>query len=205
MAALEEAAPTQDDEVAAMFDLSKMKKKKKKKKVQEEETAKTDSKYANYAYDELLDRVAKIIQEKNPELGEKRRHTMKPPQLMRIGTKKTLWVNYAEICKAMNRSPEHVFQYFMAELGTDGSIDGTQRLIIKGKYMPKYIESLLRKYIVEYVTCQMCRSPQTSLTRDPVSRLYFLHCQNCGSSRSVTPIRAGFHAQTRADRRALRK
>ena len=71
----------------------------------EEETAKTDSKYANYTYDELLDRVAKIIQEKNPELGEKRRHTMKPPQLMRIGTKKTLWVNYAEICKAMNRSP----------------------------------------------------------------------------------------------------
>ena len=72
-----------------MFDLSKMKKKKKKKKAVEEETAKTDSKYANYTYDELLDRVAKIIQEKNPELGEKRRHTMKPPQRMRIGTKKT--------------------------------------------------------------------------------------------------------------------
>jgi len=197
MAALEESAPTQDEEVAAMFDLSKMKKKKKKKKAVEEETAKTDSKYANYTYDELLDRVAKIIQEKNPELGEKRRHTMKPPQLMRIGTKKTLWVNYAEICKAMNRSPEHVFQYFMAELGTDGSIDGTQRLIIKGKYMPKYIESLLRKYIVEYVTCQMCRSPQTSLTRDPTSRLYFLHCQNCGSSRSVTPSAGHFRGARR--------
>ena len=37
MAALEEAAPTQDDEVAAMFDLSKMKKKKKKKKEKKEE------------------------------------------------------------------------------------------------------------------------------------------------------------------------
>ena len=158
-----------------------------------------------YSYEEMLDRIMGLLNANNPELMEKRRHTMKPPQLMRIGTKKTLWVNYAEICKAMNRSPEHVFQYFMAELGTDGSIDGTQRLIIKGKYMPKYIESLLRKYIVEYVTCQMCRSPQTSLTRDPTSRLYFLHCQNCGSSRSVTPIRAGFHAQTRADRRALRK
>lgn len=43
--------------------------------------------------------------------------------------------------------------------------------------MPKYIESLLRKYIVEYVTCQMCRSPNTTLTRDPVSRLFFVHCQ----------------------------
>ena len=36
-----------------------------------------------------------------------------------------------------------------------GSIDGTQRLVIRGKYVPKYIESLLRKYIVEYVTCQV--------------------------------------------------
>ena len=43
--------------------------------------------------------------------------------------------------------------------------------------MPKYIESLLRKYIVEYVTCQMCRSPNTTLTRDSVSRLFFVHCQ----------------------------
>ena len=123
----------------------------------------------------------------------------------RVGTKKTLWVNFQEICKMMSRNPEHVFQFFMAELGTEGSIDGTQRLVIRGKYVPKYIESLLRKYIVEYVTCQMCRSPHTTLTRDSVSRLYFIHCQDCGSSRSVAPIRAGFHAQTRADRRALRK
>mmetsp|Transcript_23573 Transcript_23573/g.75656 ORF Transcript_23573/g.75656 Transcript_23573/m.75656 type:complete len:94 (-) Transcript_23573:236-517(-) len=93
----------------------------------------------------------------------------------------------------------------MAELGTEGSIDGTQRLVIRGKYVPKYIESLLRKYIIEYVTCQMCRSANTTLTRDSVSRLYFLHCQDCGSSRSVAPIRSGYHATSRADRRAMRK
>ncbi|KAH8049291.1 hypothetical protein JL720_15682 [Aureococcus anophagefferens] len=204
--------PKPDEEVAAMFDLSKMKKKKKKKKVEESDASGGargvgggGGKYACYSYKELLDRVVGILQANNPELSEKRRHTMKPPQLMRVGTKKTLWVNFQEICKMMHRSPEHVFQFFMAELGTEGSIDGTQRLVIRGKYVPKYIESLLRKYIVEYVTCQMCRSPSTSLTRDSVSRLFFLHCQDCGSSRSVAPIRAGFHAQTRADRRALRK
>ena len=196
-----------------MFDLSKMKKKKKKKKV--EATAEDgggagaggegDGRFACYTYKEMLDRVVGILQDKNPELGEKRRHTMKPPQLMRVGTKKTLWVNFQEICNQMSRSAEHVYQFFMAELGTEGSIDGTQRLVIRGKYVPKYIESLLRKYIVNYVTCQMCRSPNTTLTRDSVSRLYFCHCQDCGSSRSVAPIRAGFHAQTRADRRALRK
>jgi translation initiation factor 2 subunit 2 len=104
----------------------------------------------------------------------------------------------------MRRSSDHVFQFMMAELGVEGSIDGAKRLVIRGKFVPKYIESLLRKYITEYVGCQMCRCFNTSLTKDSVSRLHFVACLECGSTRSVAPIRAGFHAQTRADRRALR-
>lgn len=37
----------------------------------------------------------------------------------------------------MKRNPEHVFQFMMAELGTEGSIDGNQRLVIRGKFVPK--------------------------------------------------------------------
>lgn len=44
-------------------------------------------------------------------------------------------------------------------------------------FSTQYIESLLRKYIGEYVACQMCRSFNTSLTRDNVSRLFFVSCQ----------------------------
>lgn len=161
-------------------------------------------KKSDYSYPELLDRIMNILHAQNPDLIDKKRRNMKPPQLTRVGTKKTLWVNFQEICTMMQRPPEHVFQFFMAELGTEGSIDGNQRLVIRGKYVPKYIESLLRKYIVEYVTCQMCRSPNTELTKDSVSRLHFCQCRDCGSSRSVAPIRSGYHATTRADRRAGR-
>ncbi len=146
-----------------------------------------------------------LLHANNPELAERSRITLKPPQLMRMGTRKTVWANFQEICTLMKRTPDHVFSFVVAELGTEGSVDGNHRLVLRGKYVPKVIESLLRKYIVEYVTCQMCRSPNTTLTRDSVSRLYFVHCQDCGSSRSVAPIRTGFHAQTRADRRALRR
>jgi translation initiation factor 2 subunit 2 len=159
---------------------------------------------ADYTYEDMLDRVMGILHAQNPDLIEKKRRTMKPPQLTRVGTKKTLWVNFQEICTMMQRSPQHVFQFFMAELGTEGSIDGNQRLVIRGKYVPKYIESLLRKYIVEYVTCQMCRSPNTELTRDAGTRLNFCKCRDCGSSRSVAPISSGYHATSRADRRAAR-
>ncbi|RYG64709.1 hypothetical protein EON64_13435 [archaeon] len=48
-----------------------------------------------------------------------------------VGTKKTLWVNFQEICAMMRRSSEHVFQFMMAELGTEGSIDGSKRLVIR--------------------------------------------------------------------------
>ncbi|KAL3764453.1 hypothetical protein ACHAW5_000117 [Stephanodiscus triporus] len=159
---------------------------------------------ADYTYEDMLDRVMGILHAQNPDLIEKKRRTMKPPQLTRVGTKKTLWVNFQEICTMMQRSPQHVFQFFMAELGTEGSIDGNQRLVIRGKYVPKYIESLLRKYIVSYVTCEMCRSPNTELTRDPYTRLNFCKCHDCGSSRSVAPISSGYHATSRADRRAAR-
>eukprot|EP00581_Thalassiosira_minuscula_P014182 CAMPEP_0183722556 /NCGR_PEP_ID=MMETSP0737-20130205/14474_1 /TAXON_ID=385413 /ORGANISM="Thalassiosira miniscula, Strain CCMP1093" /LENGTH=238 /DNA_ID=CAMNT_0025952743 /DNA_START=108 /DNA_END=824 /DNA_ORIENTATION=+ len=159
---------------------------------------------ADYTYEDMLDRVMGILHAQNPDLIEKKRRTMKPPQLTRVGTKKTLWVNFQEICTMMQRSPQHVFQFFMAELGTEGSIDGNQRLVIRGKYVPKYIESLLRKYIVSYVTCEMCRSPNTELTRDPATRLNFCKCHDCGSSRSVAPISSGYHATSRADRRAAR-
>jgi len=223
-----------DDEVAAMFDL-KLKKKKKKKKVETEEedgaagetvtvagdagaTAATTTNGEQlehppkYSYDDMLMRVFDLLHMNNPELQNKRKFQIKTPQLMRVGTKKTVWTNFAEICSMMRRNPDHVFQFMMAELGTEGSIDGNSRLVIRGKFVPKYIESLLRKYIGEYVTCQMCRSFNTTLKRDSTSRLYFVECVpaeglaagGCGSSRSVAQIRAGYHAQTRADRRALR-
>jgi translation initiation factor 2 subunit 2 len=72
-------------------------------------------------------------------------------------------------------------------------MDGTQRLIIKGRFQPLQIETVLRKYILEYVTCRTCRSPETKLHKE--NRLFFMTCEACGSSRSVAAIKTGFKAQ----------
>jgi translation initiation factor 2 subunit 2 len=201
-----------EDEIMAIFSLKNKKKKDKKNKKDKKDT--TDKVIVfgidhkseqGYTYEYLLQRVMKKIYENNPELTDKKRYIMEPPKLVRIGSKKTQWTNFLKICSIIHRDKDHVFRFFMSELGTEGSFDCNQSLIIRGKYIPKYIESLLRKYISEYVTCRMCRSPNTVLTRDSVSRLYFVNCNDCSSSRSVTQIHTGFHAQTREDRRALRK
>ncbi|WWC73417.1 uncharacterized protein I206_107384 [Kwoniella pini CBS 10737] len=145
-------------------------------------------------YPELLSRFFGLLHAHNPELaGEKRRYTIVPPQVAREGTKKTVFANISDICRRMHRQPDHVIAFLYSELGTTGSTDGAGRLIMKGRYTQKYIENILRKYIVEYVTCKICRSPDTLLGKE--NRLYFMTCESCGSRRSVSAIKAGFQAQ----------
>ncbi|XP_078482555.1 translation initiation factor [Ciona intestinalis] len=150
----------------------------------------------DYTYDELLTHVFEIMRQKNPEMiaGEKKRFIMKPPQCARVGTKKTSFLNFAEICQTLRRQPKHILAFILAELGTSGSVDGNNQLIIKGRFQQKQLESVLRRYIREYVTCHTCRSPDTNLERDV--RLYFLRCNVCQSRCSVAAIKSGFQAVT---------
>lgn len=159
------------------------------------------------------------MREKNPDMvaGKKQKFVMRPPQVVRIGTKKTSFANFTEvldfvhltntfnppfkisiyktcvklqICKTLHRQPKHLLDFLLAELGTSGSVDGNSQLIIKGRFQQKQIENVLRRYIKEYVTCHTCRSPDTILQKD--TRLFFLQCETCGSRCSVASIKSGF-------------
>lgn len=147
-------------------------------------------------YTLLLDRFFSILNQHNPDIlaSGSRSYKIPPPQCLREGNKKTIFANIAEICKRMKRNDEHVTQFLFAELGTSGSVDGSKRLVIKGRFQQKQIENVLRRYIVEYVTCKTCRSPDTELSKGE-NRLYFVTCNSCGSRRSVTAIKSGFTAQ----------
>ena len=92
-------------------------------------------------------------------------------------------MNFVEICNAMKRSPDHLSTYVFAELGCDGTFGGEGQFILKGRFYARNIESLLRRYIREYVMCSMCRSTNTELTKDQATRLHNLECKNCGAAR----------------------
>ncbi|KAJ4876477.1 Eukaryotic translation initiation factor 2 subunit beta [Raphanus sativus] len=146
-----------------------------------------------YLYEEMLGRVFNILREHNPDLtGNRRRTVMRPPQVLREGTKKTVFVNFMDLCKTMHRQPDHVMAFLLSELGTSGSLDGQQRLVVKGRFAPKSFESNLRKYVNNYVICLGCKSPNTNLTKE--NRLFFMRCEQCGSERSVEQIKAGYVA-----------
>lgn len=141
----------------------------------------------------------------NPELTEKKRFTLKPPNVQRLGRIKSCWTNFAEIARALKRDQSHIIQFFLTEMGTDGSVDSKGRFIIKGKYTATSLESLIRKYLENYVQCSICKNYDTKLVKDPTSRLMFVQCESCGSSRSVTTIKSGFHATLKADRKKARQ
>ncbi|KAK7754754.1 translation initiation factor eIF-2 beta subunit [Diatrype stigma] len=136
------------------------------------------------SYDLLLGRFFSLLAQKNPDhaMSGSRSYKIPPPQCMREGNKKTIFANIQEICKRMKRTEEHVTAYLFAELGTSGSVDGSRRLVIKGRFQQKQLETVLRKYI------------NTVLSKGE-NRLSFVTCNSCGSRRSVTAIKVGFSAQ----------
>ncbi|MCJ1450899.1 hypothetical protein MMC28_001233 [Mycoblastus sanguinarius] len=108
-------------------------------------------------YDKLLERFFALLHSAHPDLlsSGTKSYVIPPPQCLREGNKKTIFANIPDICKRMKRSEEHVMQFIFAELGTSGSVDGSRRLVIKGRFLQKQIENVLRRYIGESPTFRL--------------------------------------------------
>lgn len=192
-----------DEELLKMLDLSKKKKPKKdkdkklkKENIEEQEAVVEDK--PTYSYQSLLERVYSNME---PEERKKINLKLTAPTVNRLSSKKTIWSNFKECCFSINREKDHIQQFILCELNTEGSIDGNGFLMLKGIYNQKNIENLLRKYLSLYVQCLLCRGINSTIQRDQATRLNFLVCNDCKSSRTVQNIVSGFHATTRADRK----
>lgn len=117
-------------------------------------------------YSLLVSRFFSLIQSHHPDLlsSGSKSYKIPPPQCLREGNRRTIFANIADICKRMKRSDDHVMQFLFAELGTSGSVDGSRRLVIKGRFQQKQIENVLRRYIGMFCLTSICRNvyPNTS-------------------------------------------
>ena len=110
----------EEEELELFASLKKRRNVKKKKKVNNEDgnesiTSTNDKKTASwigtdrdYTYTELLEYIYRQIHEKNPALTKRKKHSMPPPQMARVGSRKTMWSNFANICNIMHRQQSHV-------------------------------------------------------------------------------------------------
>jgi translation initiation factor 2 subunit 2 len=129
-------------------------------------------------YEELLERAYSKI--KSPG-AEAKRFEIPAPQISGMGGR-TYVYNFLEICDRLNRDPQHVLKFLTREMATAGSLDGT-RAIFKGKFDRATFSNLLQIYASKFVTCPICKMPDTKLLRE--KRFTFLVCEACGAKSSV--------------------
>lgn len=150
----------------------------------------------DYTYEFLLNRLYTKLYSCNPELTQKRdRIKLKPLEVSKDGTKKTVFANFSNLCKELNRDKDHLMFFITSELCANASIDGNERLIIRGRYSPSHIEKIVRNYITQYVLCKGCKSMDTFIDKDKLTRLTFLRCNVCQASISIKPIQNGYRAK----------
>lgn len=157
----------------------------------------------DYTYDFLLKRAFSLLashSDQATDSGSVSRQKLPVILCHVVSSKKSIWTNVVPVCHALHRTTDHVVQFLLNELSTTGSLNEQQQLVIQGKFRANQIESVLKHYITEYIMCCNCKSGQTNLTRDAVTRLWFLDCHSCQARRSVPPLRSGFHATNRQDR-----
>lgn len=191
------------DEILEQFDLSVKKKKKKinilddnKNKINDNTINITGNKddnsenaeNADYDYVYLLDRLYNNIRENNPNLMNKKKYIIELPEVVKYGSRKVIFVNFASIVSSINRKMDHVKSFICTELQTQCSIDALNRLIIKGRYTAKHLTTIIQNYIIEYVSCKSCKSIETVLLRDLITRLFTVKCDICKSTRTIEKI-----------------
>jgi len=146
---------------------------------------------SEYQYEFLLDRITNLIKKHNPLITDSIRGPLKipVPVINKVGTSRSAWQNFSEVCSVLNRPTEHLYQFILAELGVEGSLGGESQFLLKGKYNNKHIESVLKKYVHDYIQCATCKSSATVFKKDNSARLQVLSCNACGSERSVAAIK----------------
>jgi translation initiation factor 2 subunit 2 len=131
-----------------------------------------------FDYKELLKRARSQLP---PDVLERKRFEVPKPRSITIGMK-TIIRNFKDICDALNRDPQHLLRYLSREMATAGTLSGS-RAVFQGRFRYDTIERLIQHYTVVFVTCPVCKRPDTKIVKE--KRLSFMVCEACGAKSSL--------------------
>ncbi|MGE5660980.1 MAG: translation initiation factor IF-2 subunit beta [Ignavibacteriales bacterium] len=103
------------------------------------------------------------------------------PQIIWVG-QRTIFRNFMDFPKALNRDPEKLLLYLNKELASAGYIAG-ERVIFLGRKEPSSFGALIDRYVKDYLICPVCGSPDTRTEKN--KKLGFLLCEACGAKSSI--------------------
>lgn len=134
-------------------------------------------------FNELLDNVYEQFDIKENDL------IILPNPILNKDSKRTIWSNIKAFLKVVNRPPEHCFDFFKNQTGkeiawyservSDGLIFHTNKIKVNE------IISLMKKYVDDYIVCNICKRSNTEMFRDQDLRKYKIKCFDCSSERCL--------------------
>ena len=134
-----------------------------------------------YGYEELLKRARSQI----PEVASKRERLELPRIVHSVIGMRTIIHNFKEIAEALNRDPRHLLKFLTREMATAATMQES-RIIFQGKFSRTTFERLLQRYMEQFVTCPVCKRPDTKIVKE--KRLSFLVCEACGAKSSIKQL-----------------
>lgn len=135
----------------------------------------------NYNYDELLKRARAEI----PEVTMKKERLEMPRLFVSMVGMRTTISNFKEVADTLDRDPQHILKFLTREMATAATYhDG--RAIFQGKFPRDTFERLLQRYTEGFVTCPVCKRPDTKIVKE--KRLSFIVCNACGAKSSVKQL-----------------
>ena len=215
-----------DDRLEPVFDMTAKKKKKKRRRAFVDERLEagagaaaaaaaeaTAGGWVGHEYAEMLEMVYSRLRDRQATTGRgiltdgsgARRFVVTPPQVIKLGSKKSGFINFETIAAELGRAPDHLRRYLLVELGTSGTTDGIGTLTLKGKFGRGDVEGVLTRYIREFVRCPQCRSCSTDLNRNKARRTMFIACRDCTAETMVGAVEGGYTALTEKRSRVRRR
>jgi len=134
--------------------------------------------FSNQDYKELLDKAYSKLPQ---HVEAYDRFSIPRPDVRQIG-RKTVILNFKDICDQLRRDPDHLLKFLTGEMATLATFDGI-KAVFQGKFGLESILNLLKIYTEKYVICPVCKRPDTHLERQ--KRLWFMECEACGARSSI--------------------
>ncbi|AUL79377.3 eukaryotic translation initiation factor 2 subunit beta [Tupanvirus soda lake] len=134
-----------------------------------------------YSYDELLYRLhtAKTAEDAYKKINL-------PPLKVTRKNRLSVIVNFEVYSEKLNRSKDHISEYFKVETGACNSVNNQNQLLIHGILNETKCESIMRNYIKEYVMCKQCKGINSSIRKE--GGLTYLECHQCLAKTSMGKI-----------------
>jgi translation initiation factor 2 subunit 2 len=135
----------------------------------------------DFRYDDLLKRAT----DQMPEVSAKKERLELPRIFMSTVGMRTIISNFGEIADVLDRDPQHILKFLTREMATAATFHDS-RAIFQGKFQRESFERLLLRYMDAFVTCPVCKRPDTKVVKE--KRLSFLVCNACGAKSAIKQL-----------------